>query len=96
MSRRWQVQDAEARFEVPDRSRPLLRKLAGKKIPLSKGASVHRHRCVARNDVMASGRDFDTQMITDLSLSALHLGFRAERQTHALPTDTWHTCPEPR
>lgn len=82
--------------QVPDRSGPLLRKLPGKNVPLSNSASVDRHRCVAHNDVMASGRDFDTQVITDLSLSALHLGFRAERQGHALPADTWHTCPEPR
>ena len=90
------LKDYQGAGEVPDRSRPLLRKLPGEKVPLSKGVSVHWHGCVARNDVMASGRDFDTQVITDLSLSALHLGFRAERQVHALPTDARHTCPEPR
>ena len=70
----------------------------GKKVPLSEGGtvhwSVHWHGCVARNDVMASGGDFNTQVITDLSLSALHLGFQAEPQGYALPTDAWHTCPE--
>ena len=66
----------------------------GKKVPLSEGGSVHWHRCVARNDVMASGGDFNTQVITDLSLSALRLGFQAEPQGYALPTDAWHTCPE--
>ena len=70
----------------------------GKKVPLSEGGTVHWtvhwHRCVARNDVMASGGDFNTQVITDLSLSALYLGFQAEPQGYALPTDAWHTCPE--
>ncbi len=70
----------------------------GKKVPLTEGGSVrgavHWHGCVARNDVMASGGDFNTQVITDLSLSALRLGFLAEPQGHALPTDAWHTCPE--
>lgn len=68
----------------------------GKKVPLSEGgsASPHWHGCVAANDVMGSGGDFNTQVITDLSLSALHPGFRAEPQGYALPTDAWHTCPE--
>ena len=80
--------------EVPDPSRPRLRKLPGKKVLLSEGASVHWPRCVASNDVIASGRDFDTQVISDLALSALHLGFRAERQGHALPTEAWHAYPD--
>ena len=67
-----------------------------KKVPLSKGASVDWHRCVARNDVMVSGGNCDTRVITDLSLSAPHLGRPSERQGHALPTDARHTCPEPR
>ena len=66
----------------------------GKKVPLSEGSPVHWHRCVARNDVMGSGGDFNTQVITDLSLSALRFGFEAEPQGYALPTDAWHTCPE--
>ena len=70
----------------------------GKKVPLTEGGTlrgaVHWHGCVARNDVMASGGDFNTQVITDLSLSALRPGFLAEPQGHALPTDVWHTCPE--
>ena len=70
----------------------------GKKVPLTEGgtlrSAVHWHGCVARNDVMASGGDFNTQVITDLSLSALRPGFQAEPQGHALPTDAWHTCPE--
>ena len=66
----------------------------GKKVPLSEGCPCHWHRCIARNDVMASGGDFNSQVITDLSLSALRLGFEAEAQGHTLPTDAWHTCPE--
>ncbi|MDE2754666.1 MAG: hypothetical protein OXI83_19020 [Gemmatimonadota bacterium] len=68
----------------------------GKKVPLSEGGfpSPHWHGCVAANDVMASGGDFNTQVITDLSLSALFPVFKAEPQGYALPADAWHTCPE--
>ena len=63
----------------------------GKKVPVW---GVHWHECVARNDVMTSGGDFRTEVITDLSLSALFPGFKAEPQGYTLPTDAWHTCPE--
>ena len=43
---------------------------------------------------MNSGGDFRNEVITDLSLSALFPGFKAEPQGHTLPTDAWHTCPE--
>ena len=62
----------------------------GKKVPV---LGPHWHACVARNDVMGDG-GFRTDVITDLSLSALRPGFKAEPQGHALPTDAWHTCPE--
>lgn len=89
---KWAEYQARVRYRIVPGL--LLRKLLGNKVPRSKGALVHRHRCVACNDVMASGRKFDTQVITDHSLSAPHLGFRAERQGHALPADACHTRPE--
>ena len=69
----------------------------GKKVPLSEGHQSHWHPCVAYNDVMSgSGGKLanDLKVITDLTLSSLALGFKAEPQGIPLPTDAWHTCPE--
>ncbi len=48
---------------------------------------------VARHDVMNWSGDFRTEVITDLSLSALFPGFKAEPQGHTLPTDAWQYMP---
>ena len=69
----------------------------GRKVPLSEGHQSHWHPCVAYNDVMSgSGGKLanDLKVITDLTLSSLALGFKAEPQGIPLPTDAWHTCPE--
>ena len=71
------------------------REYPGRKVPLSEGHLGHWHPCVAYNDIMSgSGGRWDVPVITDLSLSALMLGLKAEPQGYALPTDRWDECPE--
>ena len=70
------------------------REYPGKKVPLA-GDEGHWHPCVAYNDIMSgSGGRWAVPVITDLTLSALFPGFRAEPQGYALPTDRWDECPE--